>query len=165
MTAKMKEQHLYEDVRVWLSTRLLSLFPSSKAEVFDTSRVKLSNFLARRGLTEAFPGSEAFEIEVDITGVVRRGSKAALALVECKVPPITLKDVGQILGYSRVALPVLSLIISPAGTSGSLNMLLNGYNRVDLLEYGDGRRLKVATWDLARKQVDPSTVFPPGELG
>lgn len=161
----IKEGQIYGDVSEWLATRLRSLYPGWKAKVFDTSRVRLSNFLAREGLTEAFPGYEGFEIEVDVTAVLRRGVKASLAFVECKVPPITLRDVGQILGYSRVAGPVLSLIVSPSGISNSLGLLLNTFNRVDLLEYGQGRRLKIATWDLARGQVDPLTVLPPGELG
>lgn len=141
-----------------------SIYSGWSVEVFDTSKSKLSNFLDRIGV-QAFSGSEAFEIEVDIIGLLRRGKAAQLAFVECKVGPISLKDVGQILGYSRVALPVLSAIISPGGISASLDLLLNTYNRVDILEYGSGKRIKIGTWDASRRQVDPASVLPPGELG
>src|SRR2546428_7234126 len=162
---RIKEQSLYADVRTWLEVRLKALFPKWEVEAFDTSRFKLSGFLDRTGLSDAFPGCDAFEIEVDVTGVLRRRNRNELAFVECKSAPINLKDVGQILGYSRVASPVLAVILSPAGLSSSLNLLLSAYNRVDLLEYGVGKRLKIATWDLRRKQVDPNSVVPPGELG
>jgi len=162
---KIKEQALYGDVAVWLERRLQALFPRWSVEAFDTSRQRLSSFLERNGLLKAFVGSEAFEIEVDITGLMRRGSKTHLAFVECKIGPISLKDIGQILGYSRVASPMLSVILSPAGMSDSVNLLLTVYNRVDILEYGDGKRIKIGTWDLDRKQLDPSSVIPPGELG
>jgi len=161
----MKEQDLYADVSVWLKRRLESLFPRSEVRVFDTSRFKLSSFLEREGLQKAFAGSEAFEIEVDVTGVLRYRNKMEMAFVECKTGPITLKDVGQILGYSRVASPALSVILSPAGLSNSVDLLLTAYNRMDLLEYGGGRRIKIGTWDAARRQLDPASIIPPGELG
>jgi len=162
---RVKEQELYPGVAKWLDGRLRSLFPGWQIRVSETSRIKLASFLGRVGLQDAFPGSEAFEIEVDITGLLRRGEKAELAFVEFKTGPISLKDVGQILGYSRVASPALSVVLSPAGMSSSLHLLLAAYNRVDLLEFGGGRRIKVGTWDIARKQLDPVSVFPPGELG
>jgi len=162
---RIREKDLYADVALWLEGRLHRLFPKWGPRVYDTSRFKLSGFLDREGLQGLFPGSEAFEIEVDVTGILQRGAAAKLAFVECKTGPITLKDVGQILGYSRVAYPTLSVIISPAGMSTSLHLLLTTYNRVDLLDYGDGNRIKIGTWDVGRKQVDPASVIPPGELG
>jgi hypothetical protein len=161
----LKERDLYSDVAHWFEFRLRSLYSNWQIQVHDTSRVKLSSFLDRLGLSKAFPGSDAFEIEVDITGILRRGSETRLAFVECKIGPITLKDLGQILGYSRVASPALSVILSPNGMSASLGLLLSTYNRVDLLEYGDRKRLKIGMWDTNRKQVDPASVLPPGELG
>jgi len=161
----LKERELYSDVGHWFEMRLRSLYSNWEIQVHDTSRVKLSSFLDRLGLSKAFAGSDAFEIEVDITGILLKGSKADLAFVECKTGPITLKDLGQILGYSRVASPALSVILSPNGMSASLGLLLSTYNRVDLLEYGNRKRMKIAVWDTSRKQVDPASVLPPGELG
>jgi hypothetical protein len=115
-------------------------------------------------LLEAFPASEAFDIQVDITGVLRRGNETRLVFVDCKRGPITLKDVGVMQEYSAVALPLFSAVLSPTGMSPSLSTLLNTKNRVDVLEYGNGRRLKIGTWDVKRKQVDLPSVMPPGEL-
>jgi hypothetical protein len=162
---KILERSLYPDVAVWLKERLRWLYPGWKVEVHDTSRVRLSSFLDRRGLARTFAGSEAFEIEVDISGVLRRGDRSLLAFVECKTEPISLKDIGQILGYSLVASPVIAVILSPSGVSTALNLLLNTYNRTDLLQYAKDRRIKVGTWDIARKQIDPASVIPAGELG
>jgi hypothetical protein len=161
----MKERELYGEVALWFERRLEMLYPSWRAIVHNTSQTRLSAFLSREGIAKAYPGSEAFEIEVDLTGILRRGSKFELAFVECKTAAITLKDIGQILGYSRVALPRLAVILSPGGLSQSVGLLLNTYNRTDILEYGTGKRLKVGVWDLAKKQVDPGSVYPPGELG
>lgn len=161
----VSEQSLYPEIRLWLETRLRVLFPKWNVNAFDTSRVKLSAFLERYGYSEFFTGSDGYEIQADITGVLERGKNKRLAFVECKCTPITLRDVGQILGYSRVAQPIFALITSPSGISGQLSLLLTTYNRIDLLEYGQSRRIKIATWDAARKQIQPSSVIPPGELG
>lgn len=131
----------------------------------DTSGTTLSASLYRLGLHRAFPRWESFNFNVDITGLLQRGERAELVFVECSTAPLSLKDIGPLLARSVVASPVLSAIISPGGLSTSLDLLLNTYNRVDILEYGGGRRVKIARWDPSRKQVDPASVLPPGELG
>lgn len=156
---------LRKDIARWLSMRLEYMYPRHEVRVYETSREKLSGFLKRNGLLGSFSASEAFDIHVHLTGILRRGDHADLVLVGCKRGPITLGDVGPMQAYSALALPALSLLVSPAGISGQLNLLLRGYNRVDLLEYAPARRLKVATWDMARKQIQPESVFPAGELG
>lgn len=162
---KIKASDLRADVTAWLRKRLRYIYPSWDAQVYETCGDTLSGFLKRYGLLNAFPCSEAFEMELDITGVLRRGGEAHLVFVRCKTSPITLGDVGPMQEYSSLALPVLSIILSPAGTSPSLGLLFNAYNRVDVLEYGSGKRLKIGTWDVNRKQVRPASVIPPGELG
>ncbi|MCI0537194.1 MAG: hypothetical protein L0Z50_18405 [Verrucomicrobiales bacterium] len=159
------ERELYPDIIAWLEARLPALYPGWAIKAYDTSRVRLSGFLDRHDLSDAFPGCEGFEIEVDVTGILQRGTRVQLAFVECKSGYITLKDLGQILGYSRVALPAISVIVSPLGLSSCMNVLMHTHNRVDLLEYGGSKRIKLATWDKSRRQVDPQSVFPPGELG
>lgn len=161
---KIESQALREDVKRWLTSRLRYLYAGWDVQVYETHRHKLSRFLEKIGLLEAFPAAEAFDIQVDVTAVLRRGNEARLAFVVCKGGPITLKDVGIMQEYSNVAMPLLSAVLSPSGMSPSLNTLLNAYNRVEVLEYGNGRRLKIGTWDVKRKQVDLPSVVPPGEL-
>lgn len=131
--------------------------------VTDTSRVTLGSFLEQKGLTELFPDYQTYEINVDITGVIR-GKKPRLVFVECKLTTLKLRDVSQLLGYSKVANPTCSIIISPAGMSKALGLLLKVYRRYDLLEYAQDQRLKVGEWDTTRKTVNPVTIIPPGGL-
>ena len=67
------------------------------------------------------------------------------------------------MGYSKVALPLYSIIISPSGISRSVNILFNTYNRFDVLEYDKGKRIRIATWDPGRKSIDVSSLIPSGE--
>jgi len=133
-------------------------------DVRDTHNVYLSKFLTDHGIANLFSDSSTYEIKVDITGIIRqkRGT-AQLAFVECKVNPISLKDISQLLGYSRVARPVMSLITSPQGVSDGVLSLLTTFGRSDVLEYGNGRRITVATWDPQRNQIDYATILPRGQ--
>ena len=156
------EQAMYSEVCAWLQGLLKSRFPRSKVMVADTSRVTLGSFMEREGWAELFPDYQTYEINVDITGIVHT-KKPCLTFVECKLTTLKLRDVSQLLGYSKVAKPIYSLIISPVGISQALSLLLKIHRRYDVLEYAEGRRLKVGIWDAVRRTVDPATLIPPGE--
>ncbi len=157
--------YLHGDVAIWLRKRLESLFPGWRVETFHTSHVRMSCFLRETRLSGTFPVLEALGVVADVTGVMRRDGKVELVFVTCRTSPIHLKDIGPVLACSVIASPALSVVVSPFGISPSLDLLLNRYNRVDLLEYASNKRIKIGTWDSVRKQVDPGTVIPPGGLG
>jgi len=73
-----------------------------------------------------------------------------------------LRDVGQLLGYSLVARPEWSLLISPAGLSDRLNTLLVTYGRQDILGYARNRAIRLATWNTARREIEASSLIPKG---
>ena len=125
---------------------------------YDTHSVDLSSFLRKEGLHRHFKDYTAYDIQVDVTGVIETTLTVELAFVECKVGPITLRDVGQLLGYSLVARPVLSLLVSPRGLSDRLRSLLVTFGRQDILGYGDGRAIRLAVWDDLRGEADLSSV-------
>lgn len=146
---------------MWLREALKSRFPKSTVRVADTSRVTLGRFLEQEGMTKLFPEHQTYEINVDVTGIIQR-KKPSLVFVECKLATLKLRDVSQLLGYSKVAKPIYSLLVSPAGISEALTHLLRIHLRYDVLEYSEEKRLTLGTWDSARKTVDPATLIPPG---
>jgi hypothetical protein len=125
--------------------------------------VQLSGFIAMQGLQGSFPDYAAYEIKVDVTALLFLRSAVKLAFVECKIGPITLRDVGQLLGYSLVAQPEKSLLISPRGVSDRLSTLLVTLGRTDILSYGRDRHLRLASWNWQRGEIDLPTVLPKGE--
>lgn len=88
-------------------------------------------------------------------------------MIECKTTPITLKDVSQLLGYSRVVLPVYACILSPLGVSSDVASLLKTYSRLDVLEYNWPKgelphSIVVATWNEQRKGIDYDSLIHAG---
>lgn len=160
------EAQMYPDVAGWLKTFLEGRFPKTQVDTYDTHSISLGRFVYNQGLGAHFPLYATFDIKVDITGIIRpvqAGSPVRLAFVECKIGPIILRDIGQILGYSRVARPAYALIVSPAGLSQPLGLLLGVHRRYDVLEYDRNVRVKVAVWDPVRKAIDFGSLLPPGE--
>jgi hypothetical protein len=156
------ESELYPSVASWLSGHLRDKFPKATVTTHDTHSSDLSAFLRRRSLQSKFSDCDAYEIQVDVTGLVEADDFVKLAFVECKLGPVTLGDVGQLLGYSLVARPEWAYLISPAGMSDRLSALLVTYGRQDVLSYGGNKHIRVARWNIDRKEIDLATLIPKG---
>lgn len=157
------ESQLYEPVRHWLETSIKHRFRQCDVRAYNTSRIKVSSLIANLGLQSAFPESGVWDIQADITALVT-GKKNHIAFVECKMGNITLRDVGQLLGYCRVARPVAALLLSPKPVTDNLRNLLVVYGRYDILEYDrDENRIMIVQWDAARCAIMHGATLPPGE--
>jgi len=161
----LNEVELYEPVRTWLERILRERYKRMRIRVFDTHKVKLSRLINDLGLHNLFPQFNAWDVKVDITGIASNEKHGYLALVECKVKQLTLRDIGQLLGYSIVVNPILSLLTSPASPTDPLITLLKDYGRLDILQYGPQKRyIRIAKWDDVKDEIIPSSVLPPGWL-
>ena len=157
------EREMYPYVKSWLERMLRDKFRNKTVTVANTSRKILSKWLFEQGYHRYFKDYQTYEIEVDITGILEEEEERAdLIFVECKLGKIALRDLSQLLGYSRVANPFLSFIISPKGISDSMNLLLTIYRRHDILYYSPNRFITVGRWDEEKRELDPSSIIPRG---
>jgi hypothetical protein len=160
-----KEEEMYPDVCLWFQKMLQSKFRNARIYVEDTSKKVLSRWLFEKGLHKYFPDYQTYEVEVDVTGVVLKSSKEVyLGFIECKLGRISLRDLSQLLGYSKVALPLYSIILSPEGISESLNLLFNIARRNDILYYSSDKHIFIAKWLEKKKEIDFSTIIPKGGI-
>jgi len=155
-----KEEHLYPDIEKWLSSYLKDKYKGyTITTTHKTSRQFLDVFLNQLGIN--ISDAIGLSIKVDIVGVLQRGKSIKLVLIEVKDKQLTLKDLGQLWGYSQLIDPVESFLISSVGL-GSLDYLLKVRNREDLLRYGKKKEkmMKVCQWDSKRKSIDYKTLLP-----
>ena len=153
---------MYPDVCAWFKRILKEKFKDAEICVEDTSKKVLSKWLVEKGFHNFFPDYQTYEIEVDVTGIVEKTDEAHLGFIECKLGRITLRDLSQLLGYSKVASPLYSVILSPKGISRSMNLLLNIARRNDILYYSTDRHIIVGKWNEKRKELDFSSIIPKG---
>lgn len=163
------ELDMYQPVIGWFQSFLRGKIRRARVEVHDTHSSSLNKYVHQNGLQSYFDSDlwQTFDIRVDVTAFVAAPRVKGLAFVECKTKPIALRDVSQMLGYSRVAAPLYSYLLSPAGISGVVKSLILGYDRSDVLEYDwssgqTPKRIVLGRWDPVIQALDATSVLPPG---
>ena len=150
---------MYPHVAAWFKDLLAEQFPRHKITTFNTSRNDLSKFLFEKRLHSHFPDYQTYEIRVDITGVIQGRKGTVLGFVECKLGKITLRDLSQLIGYSKVANPAVAFIVSPSGITSAINSLFNVRRRYDVLEYGKGHSITIARWNESTRDLDRQSLI------
>lgn len=158
------ESKLLQPCRGWLDCYLRTAHPRSVITIFPNSEQKqLRAVLNDAGFSQFFPESSAWEVKVDVVAVVQMRKQVRLVFVELKATPISLVNVGQLLGYCRVCRPSEAFLLSSMGISGDLKRLLTIYGRLDVLNFGENT-IQLGNWDSARNQPDWSSLIPGGLL-
>ena len=102
------------------------------------------------------------DIQIDVLGIVIKNGKTQIFFVEAKKTQLNLHDLGQLWAYCKLCDPAEAFLLSSYGL-GSLNKILNNLLRTDLLEFGDGKRIKkmqVGKWDISKSSPDYHTLVP-----
>lgn len=160
----MNEKDLYPDIEKWLNQYLTDNYKKyTITTTSESSNKTLDTVLENYGII--IGELKGLLIKVDVIGILQRnkGSQidTKLVFVEVKDELLTLKDLGQLWGYTKLANPIESFLISSEGL-GTLQIILDVHNRTDLLVYGENgeKFMKVAKWDDARKMIDYRTLIP-----
>ena len=150
------EIEMYPDICKWLESYLNCKFvkDSKKITVLDTHDSYLSNFIIKLKYQKYFPEFSTYQIQQDITGFIEYNDKVELVFVECKLDQLTLSNLSQLIGYSFIAKPFISILLSPKGMSNSLERLLNVFNRRDILQYRPKRKISIIKWDIHKQDID-----------
>ncbi|MCY4553438.1 MAG: hypothetical protein OXC79_07175 [Candidatus Poribacteria bacterium] len=156
---------LYPDVCQWLETFLKDRFRQAEVDVHTLPHTPISRFLRTYNRGNFSGKWHSWNIKVDVVGFVHHADKPTdLVFVECKNTKLTLAHLSQLLGYSRIARPMYSFLISPVGFSRSLVSLLQEYQRRDVLEYHweTGklpRKIIIAEWEMATSNLNRHTII------
>lgn len=156
----MKEYELYEPMRVWLEQYLKDKYKGYEIITADTSLERLDRALARYGIVCEM--ANGVEIQIDVLGITRKKGTTKIFFIEAKKTKLTLRDLGQLWAYCKLVDPDEAFLLSSEGL-GSLNKLLNSFHREDLLDFGDGKRIKkmcVGKWDVKKNTIDFNTLVP-----
>lgn len=155
-----REEDLYTDIERWLRTYLKGKYFGYLVRTTHTSsRLNLEIILRNFGVDPSL--AIGLSIKVDIVGIITLNGQHKLVFVEVKNKELTLKDLGQLWGYSQLMDPAESFLISSKGIGG-LSKLLNVLRRTDILKYGisGSKYMQIAKWDGDRKSIDYQTLIP-----
>ena len=163
MASNVKNEiELYEPMRIWLQKYLEDKYKGAHIVTVDSHARTLDVILEDYGMIDHYPQTVGLDIQIDVLGIIVKGGKSAIAFIEAKKTQLNLHDLGQLWAYCKLCDPAEAFLLSSAGI-GSLNKILNNLSRTDLLDFGDGRKIKkmqVAKWDITSNSIDFRTLVP-----
>lgn len=156
------EYELYEPMKNWLHKYLEDKYKGAKITTIDSHSRHLYLYLEEHGVLDDYPQTTGLDIQIDVLGIIEKNGKTKLAFIEAKKTQLNLHDLGQLWAYCKLVDPEEAFLFSSNGL-GNLNKILNNYRREDLLDFGDGRRIKkmrVAEWSIKTNSPEISSLIP-----
>jgi len=156
----MKELDLYAPMCTWLQQYLVDKYKKFEVIVVDTHSERLDHALQKFGIVSDI--ATGIDIQIDVLGIVRDSKEFKLFFIEAKKTSLNLKDLGQLWAYCKLIDPEEAFLLTSSDL-GSLNKLMNVYNREDLLNFGDGKiikKMKIGIWNTKTNSPEYNTMFP-----
>lgn len=154
------EFELYEPMRAWLQQYIEDKYKHFQVQTIDTHSERLDRVLEKLRITNEL--AIGVDIQIDVLGIARKSNDIKLFFIEAKKTSLTLRDLGQLWAYCKLIDPEEAFLMTSANL-GSLDKLLNVYNREDLLDFGEGKRIKkmkIGVWNLSTNTPELSTIIP-----
>lgn len=126
----------------------------------DAHAERLDRVLAKYDIVNEM--ANGVDIQIDVLAIAKKGKEIKLFFIEAKKTKLTLRDLGQLWAYCKLVDPDEAFLLSSADL-GSLNKLLNAFRREDLLDFGDGKKIKkmrVGKWDVTKNTIDHNSLVP-----
>lgn len=156
----MLEWELYEPMCNWLGQYLKDHYKGYEIIVADTHSERLDKALEKFGIVKE--QANGVDIQIDVLGIAKKGNNVKLFFIEAKKTKLTLRDLGQLWAYCKLVDPDEAWLLT-SNDLGSLRKLLLSFNREDLLDFGDGKKIKkmkVGIWDVRKKMPELNNLFP-----
>lgn len=156
----MREEELYEPMRSWLEQYVKDKYKGYKVDSVDAHSERLDRVLAKYNVVNEM--ANGVDIQIDVLAIARRHADVKLFFIEAKKTKLALRDLGQLWAYCKLVDPEEAFLLTSSGL-GSLNKLLNAFRREDLLDFGNGKKIKkmkVGRWDVTKKTVDYNSLIP-----
>lgn len=156
----MLEEELYEPMRLWLEQYIKDKYKRYTVVAVDAHAERLDRVLAKYDVVNEM--ANGVDIQIDVLAIAKKGSDVKLFFIEAKKTKLTLRDLGQLWAYCKLIDPEEAFLLTSADL-GSLNKLLNVFRREDLLDFGNGKKIKkmrVGRWDVTKNAIDFNTLVP-----
>jgi len=160
----MKESELYLPIKEWLDGFLKRNLKTKNIKTYIGADEFISKILIRENLSKKIINSHYFNIKIDVFSVILKKDNAELVLIECKNTRLALIHLSQLMGYSRIINPVCSILLSPEGVTTGLRNFLNNDQSLNLLNYGNNKKIAIAKWVKDRNEIDIMSCLPKGHL-
>lgn len=154
------EKELYEPMRLWLEQYVKDKYKNADVIAVDSHSERLDRVLSKYGITCEM--ANGIDIQIDVLAIAKKNNDNKLFFIEAKKNNLTLRDLGQLWAYCKLIDPEEAFLLTSAGL-GILNKILKSFNREDILDFGDRKKIKkirVGKWDVQKNSIDYATLLP-----
>jgi hypothetical protein len=106
-------------------------------------------------------GYSFFEFKPDVLGILENEEKTELVFLNRSVSSLSLKEIGELQCYSRLAKPLFSFLTSPKGLASEVALLLlNKETQKSLLCYNENKFITTFKLDPNNLAVEKTSIYP-----
>ncbi len=161
----MDKSQFTDIMKYWLENYLQDKYRES----YHVSIVIPSSNISKlpdKEIKDTVENYSSFEFYPDILGILKHKTitnKVELVFLNRSITSISLKEIGEIQCYCRIADPLEAFIVSSKGLPQEINMLLlDEVISTSLLKYSSNKFINAFTWDLTKGGIDLLSIFPLG---
>ncbi len=158
----MDKNKLSSELATWLPIFINDNF-KSEFEILEVhtspSQIAKINSLHIKSL----PNYSSWEFSPDVLGVLKRKSDNTiqLALLNRAVSGLSLKEIGELHCYAKLTKACFAFLVSTAGVSNEVNILLvDKPIRDRLLNFAHDKSITIFTWSESLSAVIKNSILP-----
>lgn len=161
MTMKISKVQLTNILTEWLHEYLEKKYSKSHSiEVFQpkSNISKIANSKIKK-----LDGYSSFEFKPDILGLLEdiETKEISLILLNRSISSISLREIGEMYCYCKLANPEFAFIVSLKGVAEEIQLLLLNKNmEKSILNYTNDNSIILARWNTNNDNLDQDSIFP-----
>ncbi len=155
----MDKDDLSKEIKKWLcefiDNNYKDIYSLLDVIINPTSLSRINNDYIR-----LLPNRSSWEFSPDILGIIenKANKNISLIFINRTISSISLKEIGELFLYSKLAKVEFSFLVSSIGISNEVNILLVDDNiRKRLLNFDTNKNITIFTWD---KKININSVLP-----
>jgi len=158
----MDKNQFTQKLQIWLTKFLIRKF-GDNYEIVDVIVPEGHLSKINNELIKSMPNYSTWDFKPDLLGIIKNKNSREIKLVfvNQSTSALSLKEIGELHCYARLANAELALLASTMGISSEVNiLLLENDIRKRLLNYEDSKNIIVFSWDKQSDNVDPNSIMP-----
>lgn len=157
----MDKQKFTEVLAEWFQNYILSTYKDLVVdEIYcEPQRLSILNSPTLKG----FKNYSSWDFSPDVLAILKNKSSGVyeLAFINRSTSALSLKEIGELHCYAKLAKPKYAMLASLIGVSNEVNILLADRNTCDrLLKYDEGNSITAFAWSERLRSPDPMTILP-----
>ena len=108
------------------------------------------------------PDYASFEFKPDVLGILvnKTNKDVKLVFLNRSISAISLKEIGELICYSRLAKPIESFLVSTKGLPNEVNLLLLDKDNEKRILSFDSNFVKIFRFDTEKDSIDQKSIYP-----